>query len=203
LTAAASFIYPINSTPIAGTELTYFGIQVEVGNGVTSYIPTTNAAVTRAVDIASMTGTNFSTWYNAPTGTYFVDCLYTAKPAGDTQYAFGSAADVDNQQAPSLYANATNYITGISAGSTQPSVNTGNTTGVGSRSRVAFNYVEGDRRASLNGRSVVRANYTLGAANRLNFGAGWWSPGGGVVIAAIKYWKTAKTDAELIELTTP
>ena len=39
----------------------------------TSYIPTTSAAVTRTADQASMTGTNFSSWYNQAQGTFYVE----------------------------------------------------------------------------------------------------------------------------------
>jgi len=46
-----------------------WGAQAEVGVFATSYIPTVAATVTRAVDSASITGTNFSSWYNASEGT--------------------------------------------------------------------------------------------------------------------------------------
>lgn len=39
----------------------------------TSYIPTTTATATRAADSASMTGTNFSSWFNASAGTFVVE----------------------------------------------------------------------------------------------------------------------------------
>jgi hypothetical protein len=43
--------------------------QVEKGAFTTSAIPTAGTAATRAVDDAIMTGTNFSSWYNASEGT--------------------------------------------------------------------------------------------------------------------------------------
>jgi hypothetical protein len=43
--------------------------QLELGAFATSVIPTTTAAATRAADNAVMTGTNFSSWYNATKGT--------------------------------------------------------------------------------------------------------------------------------------
>jgi hypothetical protein len=45
--------------------------QLEAGAFPTSYIPTTSAPATRAADVASMTETNFSSWYNASEGTFF------------------------------------------------------------------------------------------------------------------------------------
>jgi hypothetical protein len=52
-----------------GTSGVYFwGAQVEVGAFATSYIPTVASTVTRTADVASMTSTNFSSWYNATEG---------------------------------------------------------------------------------------------------------------------------------------
>jgi len=48
-----------------------WGAQLEAGAFATSYIPTTTTALTRNADVASMTGTNFSSWYNASEGTLF------------------------------------------------------------------------------------------------------------------------------------
>jgi hypothetical protein len=42
--------------------------QIEVGNDATSYIPTTNAAVTRNADVATITGTDFSDFWQAAKG---------------------------------------------------------------------------------------------------------------------------------------
>lgn len=53
-----------------GTSGVYvWGAQIEAGAFATSYIPTVAATVTRSADIATMTGTNFSSWYNQSEGT--------------------------------------------------------------------------------------------------------------------------------------
>jgi hypothetical protein len=47
--------------------------QLEQGAFATSVIPTTTTALTRNADVASMTGTNFSSWFNLPSGTVVVE----------------------------------------------------------------------------------------------------------------------------------
>jgi hypothetical protein len=49
-----------------------YGAQLETGAFATSYIPTTTTSLTRNTDAVSMTGTNFSDWYNASEGTIAV-----------------------------------------------------------------------------------------------------------------------------------
>ena len=54
-----------------------WGAQLEAVAFPTSYIPTTSAQVTRASDNASMTGTNFSSWYNQGQGTLYAEAFST------------------------------------------------------------------------------------------------------------------------------
>jgi len=47
-----------------------WGAQVEVGSFPTSYIPTTTAPLTRSADVCSITGANFTSFYNQSEGTF-------------------------------------------------------------------------------------------------------------------------------------
>lgn len=67
-------------TPTAGSStFTVSGTvnyaQVERGAFPTSFIPTGATSVSRNADIVTMTGTNFSSWYNATEGTFYNEVL--------------------------------------------------------------------------------------------------------------------------------
>ena len=59
-----------------------WGAQSEPGTFVTSYVPTTTTAVTRAADVATISGTNLSSFYSANTGTIYTEQPRQASSAG-------------------------------------------------------------------------------------------------------------------------
>jgi hypothetical protein len=80
-TVVGTGAYPARTTltftPTAGAlTLTVSGTvqyaQLETGAFATSFIPTDGTTKTRNADLASMTGTNFSDWYNASEGSFVV-----------------------------------------------------------------------------------------------------------------------------------
>ena len=68
---ATLLIYPNSTSNSIGDSIYLWGAQLEAGTFPTSYIPTTTATVTRAADVASITGSNFSSWYRQDEGTMF------------------------------------------------------------------------------------------------------------------------------------
>lgn len=80
-TATASNVFQIRGNPDASivsatpgdgfSGIYIWGAQLEAGAFPTSYIPTTTAQVTRTIDSAVMTGTNFSSWYRQDEGTLY------------------------------------------------------------------------------------------------------------------------------------
>ena len=76
--------YPINVSVSGNTAIDFtlrIGLpQLEQGAFATSVISTSSATATRAADLASVTGSNFSSWYNQTEGTVFADV--TARPDG-------------------------------------------------------------------------------------------------------------------------
>jgi hypothetical protein len=80
-TAAASGNFTIQLTSGGAASYTgdgtsglhLWGAQLEAAAFPTSYIPTTTAAATRSADVASITGANFSSWYNQTEGTLYAE----------------------------------------------------------------------------------------------------------------------------------
>lgn len=71
----------------AGLAQTFFvwGAQTEIGAFSTSYIPTATATATRPRDIATMTGINFSSWYNQTEGTVAVNIQWEGLKLASSQ----------------------------------------------------------------------------------------------------------------------
>jgi hypothetical protein len=55
--------------------------NIEPGTFATSWIPTASASATRSADVANITGTNFSSWYNQSEGTMLINYLLTRQNA--------------------------------------------------------------------------------------------------------------------------
>jgi hypothetical protein len=89
-----------------------WGAQLEAGAFPTSYIPTVASQVTRSRDDASMTGANFSSWFNNAEGSFFVDYQYGQKLAAIRTIAVSDGT-------------ANNFIEVIAAAGTVPTVSSG------------------------------------------------------------------------------
>jgi hypothetical protein len=105
------FVMPDNGTNFAtasftgdGTSGAYiWGAQLEAGAFATSYIPTTTTSLTRNADVVTMTGTNFSDWYNVDAGSWFIQ---TNARNGDTILTAGGFTLTADATAFKKYANS-------------------------------------------------------------------------------------------------
>jgi hypothetical protein len=87
-----------------------WGAQLEAGAFATSYIPTVASQVTRAADAASMTGTNFSSWYNQGEGTIFVNQVTSNTTGFKTAVDIGDGTTSNRIFLQSSSANQAYYV---------------------------------------------------------------------------------------------
>jgi hypothetical protein len=78
-----------------GSVIAMWGAQLEAGSFPTSYIPTTGATVTRAGEAVSITGANFTNFFNTSAGTFLCEWK-SASPSNERilNFGTGSAATV-------------------------------------------------------------------------------------------------------------
>ena len=185
-----------------GTSGIYiWGAQLEQGSFPTSYIPTTASTVTRSVDNASMTGTNFSSWYNRTEGTLY------ANAKGLTGTTFGCIVTLSD----SGYGAGNGLL--LRQGSSTVVESGGNTTSRSisiSSSTVLFKtscsfsgkilYLSGNGKLAS---PLTTLDYTGSGTNTLNIGR--LQPSGGQLfngtISRLTYYPIQLTNQQLINLT--
>lgn len=195
-----------------------WGAQLEAGAFATSYIPTVASTVTRNADVVSMTGTNFSSWFNAAQGTLAVSATgYDAPTAAQggtapTAVSLYAAAAVNPYAsiAISRRDNATlNSPSGFivsDAGSVGMDVqrNTVSWRGATVSAAIAWNGST-DAAFTANGVAVATdASYTLPTSDSLQIGrwgsetvSGYWSG----YIRRVSFYPQRLTNAELQAIT--
>jgi hypothetical protein len=132
----------------------FWGAQLEAGAFPTSYIPTTTATVTRAADAASMTGTNFSSWYRADEGTLYGEAARFANSA--TFPAIIQVDDgTDSNKLTVEIRNTTGTVFGSNVFNGSTVVGLGSVAVGTSFAKLAFAYKVNDFAFSHNGTSIL------------------------------------------------
>ena len=177
-----------------------WGGQVEVITGAfpTSYIPTTTATVTRAADVASMTGANFSSWYRQDEGTILSVCRNTLS---GTQTSIGFDDATSSNQLNIYSDSTTGYMTVVAAGSVVANLTLG-TLSSANKNQFCGTYKLNSYAATLNsGLVLTDTSGAVPAITQLRIGS---SQGGSSLfgtIARLTYWPTRLPDAQLQALT--
>ncbi len=162
-----------NYTGNGTSGLFIWGAQLEVGSFATSYIPTVASTVTRAADDASMTGTNFSSWYNQSEGTIVSDFgpfFRTSGNPGVAQIDDGSANNTVRIFAGTVVSPVFNVVTG--GGSSQAFLNAG-IINPNANTSIAGAYALDNFAKSANGNTPdTDASGTVPVVNRMLIGSG-------------------------------
>lgn len=204
-TVVGTGVYPnrrtLTFTPIVGALLcTVTGsvqyAQVEAGSFATSFIPTAGTTVPRSADLATMTGTNFSNWYNQAEGTFVAqyDSYLVDTTTRNAVSAYASGATSNNI----LLMNTVQRQFQINNSGNQADLD-GGTPASGIVTKVAGAYKVNDFALSLNGGAVVTDTLgTVPTVNTLGIGISSLNltPVNGH-IRQITYYKTRLSNAQL------
>jgi len=200
-----SFIANGNTAPSFtgnGTSGVYiWGAQLEALAFATSYIATTSAQVTRAADNASMTGTNFSSWYNNLQGTVYGECTSSSGSFTDSVLFGGNSNGYQLRLISSIPKTAIRAVVDlITTGTTLSNIAT---TGV----KIAGFYQSGNNGATGNGNTPTTSATTFTIVTpptSVNIGSDALTGGTYLNgrIKKISYYPTALTSAQIQALTT-
>ena len=175
------------------TDVYFWGAQLETGTFPTSYIPTTNSTVTRSPDIATIEGTNFSSWYNQSEGTVFTETKVnrTVDVGGTSIWRVGSNVRCFYRASGDI---GTNTVT--------TSLTFLNTDGVTTFTKTAIAIKANDHAGSNSDDNLRTASSSTPATGSELFigctDAGLQLNGH---ISRLAYFPTRKTDQELIKIT--
>ena len=188
-------------TRVAGNRFQW-GAQLEAGAFATSYIPTVASQVTRTADNASMTGTNFSSWYNASEGTILGEGYSAGTASGIIAMISDGTVSNNNVIAHVGSTNGANINTGGVLQANFASLGTWN---VNAFAKIAMAMKLNDSNAALNGTlGTTDTSCTLGAVTRMDIGS--WVSVSGVqplngTIKSISYYPRRLTNQELQAIT--
>ena len=159
----------INAT-FTGAEYVYVSFaQVELGSFATSYIPTAASSVARSADTASMTGANFSSWYNATAGAFLVQF---DTPASGTRIISAADDNTANNNIQMLTSGTDPTFLVTTSGTAQASIDAG-TVAANTVYKFAGTYSANDFAACISGGTVgTDTSGTIPTVDRLRIGAG-------------------------------
>jgi len=181
-----------------------WGFQVETGSGASSLIPTGASQATRDPDNCVMTGTDFSSWFNASEGTFLARFRPLVQTAGGLANTIVSANDNTANEQIALASITNGRLVVIDGGSVLANVTSGTVT-LGSVARLAGAYKLDDCQSCTGGTlGTADTSVTLPTVDRLFIGR---SAGASPTflrghIESFKFYPTRLPNATLQSLTT-
>ena len=191
-----------DAVPASGTNgFEAWGYQLEAGSGASSYIPTGASQGTRNADECSMTGTNFSSWFNATEGAF----LAHARRMRTTDVGrIASANDNTANESIDIGASTTGQFIVTDGGSALATITPGTVT-ANTAFKIAGAFKLNDVQAALGGTlGTADTGVTMPTVNQLMIGrqAGASPVYLNGTVSLIKFWPTRLPDSQLQSLTT-
>ena len=181
-----------------------WGAQLEAGAFPTSYIPTVASSVTRSADNATITGTNFSSWYRADEGAMYAEAIGLAN-FSDARVVFEIGDGTLNNRYNIQRNGSTNSASGVvvTSGAVQAAISVSPGFVPNVSSKCIFAYVVNNFAASMDGSAAsTDLSGLVPVVDRLAFGAtttglARWNG----TIKKIAYYPLRLTNAQLQALT--
>ena len=161
----------LQSWTATGSEFMYvWGAQKELGDFPTSYIPTDGSTVTRAAEVAEITGTNFSDFYNQSEGTVFSETTSDNSSATPNVSAWGFDIDATSFTDRIWLYHTKNQAISSASGTTTFDLNRPDVA-AGATLKAALAFKDNDAAYSDNGNApTTDTSVTLPTVNRLYIG---------------------------------
>ena len=205
--ADVNYIDTYGSGASGNTTLFVYNTQIEANSFATSTILTGAGTVTRAIDSAVISGTNFSSWHNQTTGTFVADadsvcpinyypvvyCVSNAGSSSDRIMAFVTPAATLSSADVRVDVGGTNYLNNGAAGIATN----------GTLVQHGFAYSAGSNAVAGNGTVVDFGAFSIPTVTQMNIGVkndGITSPLNGH-IRSLNYYNTRLPDNTLQALT--
>ena len=185
------------------SDVFIWGAQFEAGSFATSYIPTTSAAVVRSADVCSITGSAFTSFYNATEGTFVFRGIKQALQPTVTPSYLG-VDDGTSSNRVILYGGAAEAGLVTVGGAAQAAVGGVTQAAALTSFTIALRYKANDFAFCLNGGTVsTDTSGTVPTVTQMLFGNRLSSSYMGGWIQSVQYYNRIKTNAQLQALSTP
>jgi hypothetical protein len=192
-------------TPAAGSlTLTVSGTvqfaNLEAGAFATSFIPTDATTKTRNIDVAKLTGSNFTSWFNATQGTLYAEGAVVNSITGTNARIFASLCNAGGTELFNLEARSSTSTRArsLTGGATVLASDSFNALGV--ESELAGSYIAGEIAMSVESRTPITAVSNVPSPDQMVIGTGFNTVSANFANGRIKrvmYWPQKLTLAEL------
>jgi len=188
-------IYP-SIDNIVSEKVYAWGVQAEDASFPTSYIPTTTTALTRNADVATMTGTNFSDWYNATEGTLVAQALIPQVVQSSALFCVSDGTSAERIQ----LRKSTTQVVGVVVdnNSSQASITAGTWTSTTAAQVGTLGYKVNSFACATNGSTLgTDTSGTIPTVTQAEIGFGQASTYANGWIQKLSYYPQRLTDAEI------
>lgn len=177
-----------------------WGAQIEAGAFTTSYIPTTTASVVRSADVCSITGANFTSFYNQPEFSLFCEAI-SASHASFPSYVSLDNGTANEQAALSGFPSP-NIIVCYVIDNNVTQSNTSRNITLNQTNKMAAGFKQNSFQIALNNSlGTEDVIGTMPTATIFNIGRSWNGLNINGTITSIRYYKKRLSNAKLQTIT--